>query len=57
MEPRLLSSNGYCVLSYFLQYRKYKGRRHIVVVVDQNPHRNSGRVEDDYLGLRRQPTQ
>lgn len=39
MEPRLVSSNVYCVHSYFLQYRKYKGKRHVPSkFVDHNPH-------------------
>lgn len=42
MEPRLVSSNVYCVHScfFFLQYKKYKGKRHMVPskFVDHNPH-------------------
>lgn len=40
MEPRLVSSNVYCMHSCFLQYRKYKRKRHMVPskFVDYNPH-------------------
>lgn len=40
MEPRLVSSNVYCVHNYFLQYRRYKGKRQMVPskFVDHSPH-------------------